>query len=300
MRSGMLRLRVTVVLLLLWLATLYNVERLHKPINLASFVYVLTGLMAAAIILSPKLRKTTLVEISFVALPLYALIKSYLGYQFFGAHLPITVTECVVIFITNGLAWAVAHQIDLFMLNASDLAAIQGFKTVSALADGESKMYGEVQRARRFQRNLAVATVSMTSEFHAEELDRLTHHARLEIARRYLESRVAQRLSESVSPGDLVVHHDGAFILMFPEATEESVRPLLQKVLEELHEQLGVRLQVGIAQFPDEECTLTGLIERAEVESHSMKWQEDAKVPSRVEEPTPLAFHVREHEPETA
>ncbi len=269
-KNWMLKLRISVVGLLLWLTALLNIERIHEPINLASFVYILTALMATVIIMLPKLRKATLAEITIASLAVYVVTKWTLGYSFFGSHLPITVTELVVLCVTSGLACLVAHQIDEFMISAGDLAAVQSFRNVLALEDAESKMYDEVQRARRFERSLAVAAVSLTSDFRSEELDRLTHQARLEMARKYLETRVAQRLSESTFPGDMLVYHDGEFILMFPEANSESVRPLLEKVAKELQEQLGAHIQIGMAQFPDQECTLTGLIERAESESRSM------------------------------
>jgi len=273
MKNGMLKLRATVVFLLLWLAVLFNIERLHEPINLASFVYVLAGVLAAAIVFTPKLRRATLLEIALVTIPVYAALKWCLGYSFLGPALPITVTECVVLSVTNGLAWMVAHQIDHFMRTAADMSAVRSFAEALALEEGESLMYSEVQRARRFERNLALATVTYAGELKTDDLERLSFQAHREIARKFLESRIARRLAESTSAGDLLVYHDGEFVLMFPEATVESARALLQGAVEELHKKLGLTIRVGLAQFPDEECTLTGLIERAEADAQSFEWQ---------------------------
>ena len=132
--------------------------------------------------------------------------------------------------------------------------------------DGESELYNEVQRARRFNRELTLATVSVSGGFKGDDLERLAEKARREMVRRYLVSRVGKRLTEVASHGDLVVARDGGFVLVFPESSNDTVLELLGMVARDLEQDLGLRVQAGVAQFPSEECTLTGLIERAESE----------------------------------
>lgn len=260
----MLNVRLATVLLVLWLGCLYNIERLHEPINLASFVYVFTAVMAGVIICIPKLRTVRLIEVTLVALPIYGLLKWLQGYEFFGAGLPVTVTEICVICVTNFLAWRVAMGIDEFVKSAGEIAKLDLYRQPMSLADGEAELYEEVQRARRFNRNLSLATVSFHGSFNPEQMERLVAQARHEIVRKHLESRVAQQLLASTHSGDILVYHNGEFVLMFPELDPQSVRELLRKVEAELQSELGVSLQVGVADFPNEECTLTGLLNRAE------------------------------------
>jgi hypothetical protein len=79
-----------------------------------------------------------------------------------------------------------------------------------------------------------------------------------------LESRVAGVLLDATSASDLVVLRNDGFVLMFPETEGKSVRSLLEQAAKSIHEDLGLRLQIGVAEFPSEECTLAGLIDRAE------------------------------------
>jgi hypothetical protein len=260
----MLNLRVSLVLLTLWLAGLYNVERVYEPINLASFLYVLVGTMTVVIICIPKLRKVTLAQITFASLPLYAVLKWSLGDAFFGPQLPMTVTECLVLGLTNVLAWRVAHGLDEFVRSAGELAAISLGRQPFDCKDGESEMYREMQRARRFEHALSLATVSVSRDFKESDLQRLAQKARHEMVRKYLESRVAGVLLDATSASDLVVLRNDGFVLMFPETEGKSVRSLLEQAAKSIHEDLGLRLQVGVAEFPSEECTLAGLIDRAE------------------------------------
>ncbi len=260
----MLNLRVSFVLLTLWLAVLYNVERVYEPINLTSFLYVLVGIVVVVIICIPKLHKVTLAQITFASLPLYAVLKWSLGYSFFGSQLPITVTECLVLGLTNVLAWRVAHGLDEFVRSAGELAAIPLGRQPFDLKDGESEMYREMQRARRFEHALSLATVSFSRDFKESDLERLANIARHEMVRKYLESRVAGVLLDAASTSDLVVMRNDGFVVMFPESDGQAVRSLLDQAAKSIHEELGLRLQVGVAEFPSEECTLAGLVDRAE------------------------------------
>lgn len=145
---------------------------------------------------------------------------------------------------------------------------VQSCQDLLSLEEGEGRLYGEVQRARRFQRTLTLASLSFSGGFKAEQVDLLTRQARVEIARRFLESRVATSLLRLVGPGDLIVQDDGEFVLLFPEVAADAVRPRLESVARELREELGITLRWGAAEFPDQECTLTGLMELAAADAN--------------------------------
>ena len=267
----MLNVRRSIAVLLLWLACLYNVERVHEPLNLASFVYVIVGIVPAILVCIPKLRRITLLELTLISFIPYAALKSWLGYPFDGAHLPITVTECVVLATTNILAWRVAHGIDEFVKVAGDVAAVHVRRQPLTHEQGETELYREVQRARRFQRPLSLASISFRQLDKGTDLEYLFENARREIIRRYVESRIADLLASHVSPADLIVLRDRELLLMCPEMDRRSVNKLLKRVAEETEHDLGLKLRVGVAEFPSEECTLAGLIDRAESE---MDWIE--------------------------
>lgn len=268
------RLRLTVVGMLLWLAALYNLERLHAPINLASFVYVLTALAAAAIIFTPKIRTARLAEFSGVCLVLFAIIKWFLGYEFLGANLPITVTECVVICVTNLLAWTVAREVDELLQSVSTIASIRTSEAPPSFSEGHGQMYLEVQRARRFQRSLSLATVAFDGDLKHTDLRSLFEQAHQEIVRKHVESVVGRQLTSALAPGDLIVKRDDHFLVLFPETNEETTRATLQRLAERIKRDLGVNLRLGVAEFPEPECTLAGLVDRAEAD---MAWSESTK-----------------------
>ncbi len=265
----MLKLRIAFVALLAWFAVLFNVERYHEPINLASFVYVLVALCAGCIISIPKLRRTTFVEIAAGTFAVYVALKWWLGYPFLGASLALTVTELVVVGATNLLAWRVAYSVDEFMQSAVELASVYSYRQPLRFEEGEAKLYEEVQRARRFERPLTVATVRIPDDLPSERLEQVIAKARREIARGYLGSRVSKMLVDATESGDLVLARGGEYILLFPEGVSEGTRMTLADIDSNLQQEFGISLDYGVAEFPLEELTLTGLMD----ESHRQMQQ---------------------------
>lgn len=260
------RFRVSLALLVMWLAVVHNVERVHEPINISSFVYILTGVLAMVIICLRGAAGPRPVGTSVVSLAAYFVLKWWLGYEILGEQLPITVTECCVIAVTNWLAWHVARGVDEFEHNASDIVAMHMNWPPTSFEQAESDMYNEVQRARRFNRILSLATVRMDGFADNANVERLMKKVRKELVRKYLNSRLAKMLTGVTASGDLVAYRNGEFVLLMPEMHGDSVRATLQEVIETAREELGVSLQVGVAEFPEEEITFSGLVERAEAE----------------------------------
>src|SRR5688572_25071422 len=110
----MTQLRWSLAILLGWFGLLFNLERLLEPIDIASFVYVLCGLMAIAIVTMPVMRSAELLRLVGASLLLFVLLKLALRYEILGAALPLTVTEAVAIVVTVVLAQRIARQAHRF------------------------------------------------------------------------------------------------------------------------------------------------------------------------------------------
>lgn len=264
MDSSMLRLRLTVAFMLIWLCFICNIERLHEPINIASFVYPFLCLVAAAIVMTRKIHRTGLFTVLLVTFAVYGILKWALNCAVWGDFLPLTVMEICLLGITSWLAWEMGRQIDDFMSAASNLTAIRGCERILSLDTGEKRMYQEVQRARQHQRPLALATLAFSAEMSHSQIEKLTKKVRLEVTKRFLEARIAERLLDTSGPGDLVVLRDGEFVVLCPESTTEQIQQYMSQLSEQFEQEMGLKIRFGVAGFPDEECTLSGLIERAD------------------------------------
>jgi GGDEF domain-containing protein len=261
---NMLQLRATNLVLIVWIAFISNVERLFPDFNLASFVYILVGLTAAIIVFLPKMRDVAYIEIAALTVPGFLILKWLLGYGVVGDNFTLTVTEGLVLCLTTFLSWCVARQIDDFLKMAGQMVAVESTMQNLSLKACEARMYGEIQRARRFHRPLTVASVQFDQRFDSVRWEELSQHARDEVAKQYLQARLAVVMSEFMEPGDIVANKGGQFVIVFPERERSEASEVLSKISDAVTCEVGVNLRCGLAEFPDEECTLTGLISRAE------------------------------------
>ncbi len=264
--TAMTRFRFWLAILLLWLSLLFNLERVHEPINLASFVYVVVGLLAAAIVVVPPMRKATMSALGAGSVLLMILLKVALGYEVGGTHLPLTVTEAAAILTTVVLAHQIARHTVRFEKSAAEVAAVRWQTRPKSFDDEQSEMYRELRRARRFDRKLSVVALEPTSEALKLSIDRLIEEVRGEMVQRYIEVRLADVLKNEVHDVDLVANYEGRFILLLPETDQKHVADVVQRIAIQVERELGLQLRIGAATFPDEEVTLTGLVERAEAE----------------------------------
>ncbi len=105
----MTRLRFWVSISFLWLTLLFNVERLHEPFNIASFVYVLAAVLGVLTLAIPPIMRLHPLWTTLGATVVLVSVKGLLGYSVAGQGLPLTVTEAVAVSITVMLARQIEH-----------------------------------------------------------------------------------------------------------------------------------------------------------------------------------------------
>jgi GGDEF domain-containing protein len=262
----MMGFRAWLAILLLWLGFVFNLERLHKPINIASFVYVLAALLASAIVVVPPMRRATIGWVAAGALALMFVLKVVLGYGLMGSSLPLTVTEAVVMAITVFLAHQIAFFTHRFEQTAAEVATSRWRTHPHSFEEGQVEMYRELRRARRFGRPLVLVTLEPTAETRVASIDRMVQEVRHEMIQRYLEVRLADVIQSEVHDCDQIANCNGRFILLLPETDQEQARAVMSQVASRAERDLGIRLRVGMAAFPRDELTLTGLVEHAEAD----------------------------------
>lgn len=262
----MTQLRWSLAMLLGWCCLLFNLERLLEPIDIASFVYVLCGLMAIAIVTMPVMRSAELVRLVGASLLLFVLLKLALRYEILGASLPLTVTEAVAIVVTVALAQRIARQAHRFEHTAAEVAALRWQTRPQSFDEGQTDMYRELRRARRCSRPLSVIALEPTSTSLNLSVDRLIEEVRREMVERYVEARLADAVQSEIHDGDQVASFDGRLIVMLSESDHEHAHATMQRLAQRVRRELGIELRLGAASFPDDEVTLTGLVERAEAE----------------------------------
>lgn len=256
-------IRFWVVVLLGWLFLLYNIERLSSPINIASFVYVMTIILAALVIFFPRLQRISLPWLLLIPLPFFLGLKYWLGYRIAGGNLPITVTEICTISLTILLARQVVLPLEEIRELISDVM-IGHLKRLSQSFDlGQSDMYREVRRARAHHQPLALLMVSIADETAELSVDRFIKEMQQEIVKKYISARLAQLLLRELKDYDIITQRDDHFITLLPGISREDVPEIVKILKSRAKEKLGLTLKIGAATFP-EEVTFEKLVESAE------------------------------------
>ncbi len=260
----MTKLRMRTAYLLAWLLLFFNIERFHAPINIASFVYVLAALVSIAVVV---LRTETGVRFGVVVgvmLTTFLFVKWMLGYEIAEAALPLTVTEACALFVTASLAMLIAQAIREFEDNAQQVLHMHFDNQASDLDTTQTQLYREVRRARKFGRPLSVLAMSASNAENPTLVAQFIKEVQQRGVRKYIDARLAQVINGCLSDCDIVAYRDDCFFVMCPELSGEEIDEVARRLKQAVRESLGLTLDIGSANFPEEEVTLGGLLEKAE------------------------------------
>lgn len=262
----MKKLRIWCGLFFVWLFVLYNVERLHAPINLASFVYVLAAAIAIPVILFPRLQKLPLAWLVVLVVPLVLGLKAWLGYPISGHALPITITELGATGLTVALARQMGCSLEDLRLAAISTLLTHLHDNTRPFEQGQADIYREIRRARVHSRPLALLAVSAPPRSVDICLDRLTLEMQRDCVRNYVQAKIAELLSSEMNNCEIITHHGSHFVTLVPEAGHERAAELAKRLKSLARERLGIDLSIGMSIFPEEEVTFVKLVERAEAQ----------------------------------
>ncbi|MCI0393926.1 MAG: diguanylate cyclase [Chloroflexi bacterium] len=255
--------RYWLLLLCGWLFLLYNIERLGEPTNLATFVYVLSLLCVALVLILPPARRWPFYYLLVPVLIVYFPLKIYLGYQIGGSKLPITVTEICALAITLFLT----RRMHLFLDQLSELVAqltLTSQVEPQSFTEGQGQLYREVRRARSHKRPAALVAVAPRTLIGDENHERLVREAQARVMGQYTAARLAQVFLEELRDFDVVTLRNDHFVILLPEVERDQALMICEQLQQAIRTSLGLELNIGLASFPDEEVTFESLLVCAE------------------------------------
>lgn len=274
----MIRSQFWLLALCSWLFALYNIERLSKPINLASFVYVFVIVSANLVILVRGLRRLPFYKSLLLFLPPYFFLKVYLGYEIAGTNLPITVTEICAIGLTLFLTQRVTWHLEEFRDAISRLTIGRLEEGTHRFEEGQGHIYREVRRARLYKRPAALLAIAVDSANTEVEINRFIKEAQNEIIRRYIAARTASLLVDELKDSDVITKRNDHFIVLLPESDREIAAEIAERLTIGIEKSLGLNCKIGFSTFPDDAVTFESLLVQAE--SSMNRAQSDPEEPS--------------------
>lgn len=273
-----------------WFFLIYNIERLSEPVNIASFVYLLTAFLTVLILMFSWLEKVPTVWLLVAPLALLFALKIWLGYPIGGRALPITITEIVMLEITVLLARQVANGLTEFRQAVTSVMISHLKNRAQSFDIGQGEMYREVRLARIQQRPLTVFTIYASEQTTNLSIERFMEQLRSEMINKYIDARIAHFLSEEMRDYDIIAQCGDHFIALLPGIDREEAGQISKKLQHLAKEKLGLVLTIGTSNFPEEEVTFERLIERAELNTQPATV--DRKVQPELAAPEPVTAAV--------
>lgn len=265
----MKRIKWQVGSLAVWLTFLFNIERLDfqggTTVNLASFVYGLAGVTTVLFLIVPLRRKHLYPAIT-ALLALYLIVKVLLPTPLFaGADKFLTVTEVLVLIISAGLSWRVARTLHDFQETVEAISLPEGRTQLLPYRKALKRLQDELGRSRRYQRPLSVTALEIDQTTFASLLHRTAREVQAAMIARYAMVRVGVFLTRRIRDSDLVAEYGegGRFLLVTPETTADQSEALLDRLLREAQDEIGVSFRYSTADFPATALTSEELVRSA-------------------------------------
>jgi hypothetical protein len=256
-------LRFQFVIFVGWLVFFLNIERVSEPINIASFVYVITGLLALMTLGIAQLRNVSPLWPILVAIIIFIGLKIVFRHAILGSAIPITVTELGAITLTGVLARRLARSLQEFESTVANITIGRIGKESTPFSSGQAEMYREVKRAREHHRPLTMVAMKVKESSIQVATHQMVEEVQRTMMKRYVQAGIARILCEELQDYDIVAQQDDWFILLLPETPPEEHARLAARLHQVIAERLRVDIEIGTTTFPDEAVTFESLVDLA-------------------------------------
>jgi hypothetical protein len=259
----MKRIRVRMIMLAGWLALFFSMERLLEPINISRVAYSFVLALVFTTLVASRFARAPLWLILAVPIPIFIVLKAWTGGFAGGLAVPLTVTEISAIAVTTFLAHWVSQAISEFESAVAHITIGRRDKVPEPASLGQGSIYREVRRARNHQRPLTLMAVAVEEKSIKVALDRMVQEAQLAMIKQYILSGVSKTLCDKLEDCDIVVQSDGNYLVALPETTPDDMPGLIDRLRQQVFDQVGVELRIGTASLPQDSFTFEGLLDKA-------------------------------------
>lgn len=259
--------RLMMLLLLIMLTLFFNIERLNwngteNPVNIQTFTYVLAiGAVVAALLNSPLNRTTAVVPLTFW-FALYFLLKffAFTSHPLSeGTNSYLLITEITFLAALTTLAHAVSKNLKEVEKAVQDNTLANGLDFIT-VAHAQNIIHSELTRSRHYNRELSMITVEV--EPTSIDVNDMVREMQSAFAQRYAVTRVAQEIRSQLRETDQVFlgNKPNQVVILCPETGRTDSETIFNQIQPLVLSHVDVKLNYGVATFPDNGVTLNGLL----------------------------------------
>lgn len=134
---------------------------------------------------------------------------------------------------------------------------------VDSFEEGQEEIYREVRRARRHDHPVTLMALSVSGA--DAPVHRLMQEMQREVTEKFAAGRVAKLLLHETDAAAVVTRRNDHFVVLLPHTGAIGAQHMAQRLAATAAERWNLELSSGLATFPDQEVTFSGLLERAEL-----------------------------------
>ncbi len=270
-----MRIKQSLVGLLVYLAFVYNIERLdfgqQNIVDLNTFVYVLILVaVVSQIALQPLARMKTRLQMA-LWLGVYGIGRLIL-WAFFaqapfgGMETYVLITEMALLALGVLLGHRVAQDHLDFEDAVENLSLSGQNRRARKLETAAEDIQLELSRSRRHHYPLSVIVVQSDPDSLTEVIHRTVQEVQRAMMGRYVLAGLGRALGRHLRRTDILVDQmeKGRYVIVSPDTDTERARLLIERLQTMVAGRLGIRVSCGIASFPDEALTFEELVQTAE------------------------------------
>jgi len=267
----MLSLQRYIVLLVIWIAFFFNLERLHVNrsalISIALPTYFLVTAVVILGLMLPQWHRFSALPIFVFAIFSFVATKLLSGAPYWGdAYTYLTLFELASVLVTAFLAHRVGQLIADFTETVRALLLTEVDKRVHPQEQAELIAKQEMISARRRNYSLSMLLIEADTKaarikpnVTAQEIQQLlTRRMGLVTLTRLLATNL--RMSDSIVDAS----DQGRWLLMTAQLDRSNASAILDRLNEQASKGLGIKLKFGIANYPEQGLTFEDLLVKAE------------------------------------
>jgi GGDEF domain-containing protein len=268
----MTRLRRAIILMVIFLAVFFNIERLdysdQTVVDLQTFVYVLVSILILSTLFLSFLQKLSTQLTLALWLGVYLALKLTLFSSrplIGGIYTYLSITEMAMIAIAALLTMNLTRSLNELEGIAVKTVFPKRNHRVKDLREAEEDIKTEFIRSRRHNRPLSVLIVEMDRLSIKKNDEQSSINVQQLMMNRFALASLGQVLTKVVRRTDVILEpeeQDG-FILLCPETTAEGASLLANRIQTLAQKDLGLTVQCGTAAFPEEAIAFDDLLEKA-------------------------------------
>ncbi len=271
----MSRLRRSTLMMLVFLAVFFNIERLdygeQSLIDIHTFVYVLATILILGTLAIRPLQRLPVHITAVLWLGIYLALKLTLFNSrplIGGMYTYLSITEAAMMTIAMLLTVNLSRSLNELEGLAEKTIFPKRNRRIKDLLEAEEIIKNELLRSRRHNRPLSVLMIEMEGLTPKKIIEQGSTNAQQLMMNRFLLASLGQELAKVVRRTDLILEPDeqNGFIILCPETTADGAHLLAGRIQEIAQMELSVTVQCGTASFPDDAVTIEDLLQKARLD----------------------------------